>query len=218
VSIISLTHLFLQHLQTLVILEQCLQRQDKIDREAVDTEYAQKHLIWLSEVIKPVGDILIQDNDSESHKLLERLSLMSKIALKCIRHLQTHFIPQGDQVDSRVLLSILAYTDAEDPWTSGAVQEAAEEVLSYHQKQLISHEFIIEHVLIGFIRPLFSESQPASVTSQGRKAINHTIQRPDHLRDLDASKKPWKCREVSAMAVLRWGVRNMEVINLSRNQ
>jgi len=151
---------------------------------------------------------------ADSHNLLERLILTSSIALKCIRYLQAHFISQGEQVDLNVLLSIIAYTDAEDPWTTGTAQQMAERILSYHQKQLISHEFIIEHILVGSIRPLFSDSQPSSVTSQGRKAINQTIHKPHHLRDSGPFKKPWKFRAVSAMAVLRWAIRNMDVSNL----
>lgn len=154
---------------------------------------------------------------TDTLKALEHLTLTSGIAFRCMRYLQEHFISQGKQVDPDILLSIVAYTDAEDPWTQRTVQEAAEQVLSYHQKQLISHEFIIEHVLLGYIRPLFSDSQPTSVTSQGRKALTHMVQKPRHLRDLDASKKPWKFREVSAMAVLRWAIRNMDVSNLARN-
>ena len=70
-----------------------------------------------------------------------------------------------------------------------ATQRAAEQVLGYHQKQLETHEFIVEHVLVGFIRPLFSDSQTTSVTSQGRKAISQTVQKPHHLHDLDAIQK-----------------------------
>jgi hypothetical protein len=193
-----------------------LQHPERIDRGAEDSEYTHKLLSWLSVALKPIGDILIQENGSDSHKLLERLILTSSVAFKCIRHLQAHSIPHGEQLDPNVLLSTIAYTDLEDPWTTETLREEAEQVLSCHKKQLTSNEFIVNHVLLGFIRPLFSESQPSSVTSQGRKAINQTVRKPDHLRDLDASKKPWKFREVSTMAVLRWSIQNMDVSILTR--
>jgi hypothetical protein len=198
--------------QTLLVLELCLQNPDKVDRESFDFKDLQKLLSWLAVVIKPVGDILIRDDSKHTEDLVST----SKIAFKCIQHLQAHFLSQ-EQVNPDTFLSIIAYTDAEDPWTSEALQRAAEQVLSYHQKQLISHDFIIEHVLVGFIRPLFSDSQTPLVTSQGRKAISQTVQKPHYLRDQDSSKKPWKFTEVFAMTVLRWAIRNMDVSELRTN-
>jgi hypothetical protein len=195
--------------QTLLVLEQCLQNLEEVDREPFDFEDARKLLSRLAVIIKPIGDILVQDNG----KYIEDLVSASNTAFKCIQHLQAHFFSE-EQVDPDTLLSIIAYTDAEDPWTQEATQKTAEQVLIYYHKQLISHEFIIEHVLMGFIRPLFSDSQTTSITSQGRKAISQTAQKPLHLRELDASKKPWKFREVSAMTALRWAIRNMDVSNL----
>jgi len=195
--------------QTLLVLEQCLQNPDKVDREPFDSKDAQKLLSWLAIAIKPFGDILNRDNSTQIQNLVSR----SSTAFECMRHLQAHFLSH-EQVNSDTLLSIIAYTDAEDPWTLESTQRMAEQVLGYHQTQLISHDFIIEHVLLGFIRSLFSDSQTSSVTSQGRKAINQTVH---HLPDLDASKKPWKFREVSAMTVLRWAIRNMDVSNLRLN-
>jgi hypothetical protein len=198
--------------QTLLVLEQCLQNPDNVDREPFDFKDIQKLLSWLSVVIKPVGDILIQDNGKQTEDLVSK----SGTALKCIQHLQAHFLSQ-EQINPDTLLSIIAYTDVEDPWTTEATQRTAEQVLGYRQKQLISYDFIIKHVLVGFIRPLFSGSQTPSVTPQGRKAVSQTVQKPHHLRDLDASKTPWKFREVSAMTVLRWTIRNMDVSNLRTN-
>jgi hypothetical protein len=198
--------------QTLLVLEQCLQNPDKVDREPFDSKETQKLLSWLAVAIKPFGDILNQDNGKQIQNLVSR----SSIAFECMLHLQAHFLSH-EQVNPDTLLSIIAYTDAEDPWTLEATQRMAGQVLGYYQKQLNSHDFIIEHVLLGFIRPLFSDSQTPSVTSQGRKAISQTVQKLHHLPDLDASKKPWKFREVSAMTVLRWAIRNMDVSNLRLN-
>jgi hypothetical protein len=195
--------------QTLGVLEQCLLHFDSAYREPGYSQDAQKLFSWAAIAIKPVGDILVHDDP----KQIEDWVSMSSTAFKCMLHLQTHFLSQ-EQVDSNALLSIMAYTDVEDPWTLEATQEAAEQVLGYHQKQLKTHEFVVEHVLTGFIRPLFSGSQTTSVTSQGRKAITQAVQKPHHLHNLDESKKPWKFREVYAMAVLRWAIRNMDVRNL----
>jgi hypothetical protein len=196
--------------QILIVLEQCLLHSDRIDRGPGAPQYAQKLLNWLSTAIKPLGDILIQDNGNH----IEDLVSISGPAFKCIQHIQARFLSQDEQVNPDALLSIIAYTDTEDPWTLESTQRTAEQVLSYHQKQLMSHDFIVEHVLVAFIRPLFSDSQTPSVTSQGRKAIDQTVQGPHYLRVMDASKKPWKFREVSAMTVLRWAIRSMDVSSI----
>jgi hypothetical protein len=194
--------------QTLLVLEQCLRNLDKVDREPLDPKDAQKLLSWLAATIKPTGDILNQENGEQIETLLSR----SSIAFECMRHLQAHFLSQ-EQVNPDTLISIIAYTDAEDPWTLETTQRMAEEVLEYHQRQLISHDFIIKHVLMDFIRPLFSASQTPLVAPQGRGIIGQTVQKL-YLRNQDASKKPWRLSEASAMTVVRWAIRNMDVSNL----
>ncbi len=195
--------------QTLDVLEQCLLYSGSTFREPGDSQYVQKLFKWVAVAIKPAGNILIQDNP----KHIEDLISTSSTAFKCMRHLQARFLSQ-EPVDPDALLSIIAYTDVEDSWTPEATQREAERVLDYHKEQLKTHDFLVEHVLVGFIRPLFSNSRTTSVTSQGRKALSQTVQKPYNLRGQDESKKPWKFKEVSAMTVLRWAISNMDVGSL----
>jgi hypothetical protein len=117
----------------------------------------------------------------------------------------------GIVLEFDILLKLLAFTDLDDPWTSASTYASAQEILSRHTQQLQTHDFIINYVLKGFIRPLFSKSTPASVTPQGRKVIYPVAENPHHHTDLDLSSKPWKTEEISAVTILGWAVRQSDV-------
>jgi hypothetical protein len=114
-------------------------------------------------------------------------------------------------IDPTLLLSLLAYTDIEDPWASEATQKLALELLSMHQTQLLANRFIVDYVLIGFVRPLFSNSKPPAVTPQSRKALNPMPKEYRSSGEQDPSNKPWKFRDVYTVTVFRWVVTNADV-------
>lgn len=118
-------------------------------------------------------------------------------------------------VDPAFLLSVLAYSDAEDPWASEATQKSALKLLSIHQTQLLANIFIIDYVLIGFVRPLFSTSKPAAISLQGRKALNSISNDRSRFSE-DPVSKPWKFRDIYAVTIFRWAVRNADVRHLTR--
>jgi hypothetical protein len=130
-----------------------------------------------------------------------------------IEHLDTHFLTRGKRIDEDILLSWIAYTNVDDPWTSKALQEKAGELLNRHQEQLLTPDFIVDYVLTGFIRPLFSSSRAPVITSQGRKAISASSISLHPANNLDSSSKAWKSHGVHAVAVFEWAVGHMDVGN-----
>lgn len=151
------------------------------------------------------------DKDLNSHIALEHFQGISETVFGIMGYLDIHFFTKGLEIDEDILLGWLAYTNVEDPWTSKVLRGLAEELLSRHQEQLLTPEFIINHVLMGFIRPLFSSTRTPAITPQGRKAINASSTTLNQQNDLDSSSKAWKSRDVHAMAVFEWAVGHMDV-------
>lgn len=130
-----------------------------------------------------------------------------------IEYLDTYFLTRGTRIDENILLSWIAYTNVDDPWTSKDLEEKAGELLNRHQEQLLTPDFIVDHVLAGFIRPLFSSSRAPIITPQGRKAISAGSTSLHQANNLDSSSKAWKSRDVHAVAVFEWAVGHMDVGN-----
>ncbi|KAF8849142.1 hypothetical protein BDZ45DRAFT_604813 [Acephala macrosclerotiorum] len=107
-------------------------------------------------------------------------------------------------LDPNILISILAFTSARDPWTTPTAQKVAESLLSSNCIQAQSEKFIF-FVLHVFIRPLFSKSKPDAITSTGRKAMPTSA--PPKRYDVAASdraSKPWKYESPYSITVFSW--------------
>jgi hypothetical protein len=230
----NIDHNALQALYSILILSSCLQHPERIVQEDTDTEYAQKILFWLSKYSIPTVGLFayvyvfkgswfsrenyrapsycsVDDKDTKSHIGLEHFQVRSKIIFSIMEYLDAHFLTRGTRIDEHILLSWIAYTNVDDPWTSKVLQEEAGELLNRHQEQSLTPDFIIDHVLAGFIRPLFSSSRAPAITSQGRKAINASSISLNQQNNMDSSNKAWKSRDVHAVAVFEWAVGHMDV-------
>src|ERR1700694_929518 len=76
--------------QKLANLEQWLLHSNKICREPGDAQDAEKLFTWVTVAIKPVGNILIQDNNMQMADLVST----SRTGFTCIQRLQVHFLSQ----------------------------------------------------------------------------------------------------------------------------
>jgi Tti2 family len=217
-----------QDIHSAIILESCLRHQSRITKTPFDLKYSQGILNSLASFIRPSGNFINLDEHAEGEKVnrgfklpnfaigaaktpaLERLTFTAETVLRAI--LRLHAQPDFWEVniDPTLLLSLLAYVDGRDPWASEATQKLALELLSKHQAQLVANSFIIDYVLLGFVRPLFSDSKPPTVTSQGRKALN-SAPKNHRISSEDPSNKPWKFRDVYATTVFKWTVANADV-------
>lgn len=116
------------------------------------------------------------------------------------------FQVQEKDVDYHLLLTLVAFTDTRDTWTSSPVQAAAARILADHANKMQTEEFIIHYILKDFIRPLFSKLGPATVTTHGRKVIHTVAANTHHHNEMDPSLKPWKFQEISATRIFGWVV------------
>lgn len=116
------------------------------------------------------------------------------------------------QLDPNILTAILAFTSSRDSWTTSAAQGLAQSLLSFYTSQIHSKEFIIDHVIQSFIRPLFSKSKPEAITSTGRKAMPTSAPPKKHdVAELDRGSRPWKYEAPYSVTVFAWAVNNASV-------
>ncbi|RYP02589.1 hypothetical protein DL764_005715 [Monosporascus ibericus] len=157
----------------------------------------------IGEVIRPSLKIAPPDHDDTDYsELVSRgalgLSILSKLRTK-------HHI----KVSASTLISITAFINTEDPWTTTESARLARELLDecfQAQSQEQRTKFITEDILSNFLRPLFSKSRPATVTASGRKAEFMEPSRYDNASAEAEARKPWKYGQRHAITVFEWAV------------
>jgi hypothetical protein len=161
--------------------------------------------------------MLSQKSDSipenEPATIAKSIFLTQRLArdgFECLAILQTLYSSPPEALDQNILLAIIAYS-SRDPWTTAEIAEIATNLSSAYADQISSPQFVVNFILQGFIRPLFSKSRPSTVTETGRKAIASS--EPLKRFDVEAEKrdKPWKYRDVYVVTVLEWAVQNASV-------
>lgn len=115
------------------------------------------------------------------------------------------------------IIALATYTNQDDRWSSQELAESVQELLDGAFGRHSSgsdaklQAFILDEVLQGFLRPLFSKSRPATVTASGRKAEFVQPSRYDNF-DADAeANKPWKYQQRYAVTVFSWAVDHTDV-------
>ncbi|EMR63764.1 putative trna nucleotidyltransferase protein [Eutypa lata UCREL1] len=117
------------------------------------------------------------------------------------------------KLSSRTLISVAAFTNSGDAWTTTQSAELSEKLLEDHfrsqEKERVNDEeqlarFVAEDVLSDLLRPLFSKSRPATVTASGRKAEFVEPSRYDNASAEAEARKPWKYDRRYAVTVFEW--------------
>ena len=127
--------------------------------------------------------------------------------------LNTLLTKHGAKPDTATLLTIAAFSNSDDGWTTTSSAALARGLLDKHfgdRDEEQRARFITEDVLTGFLRPLFSKSRPATVTASGRKAEFVEPTRYDGGDDAEA-RKPWKYERRHAVSVFEWAVEYSDV-------
>lgn len=110
-------------------------------------------------------------------------------------------------LDDSTLLTVVAYTDGSDAWTTAKSTEAATSLLDAQLSGEKRGEFITNTVLQAYLKPLFSKSS-TRVTESGMP-LHYDIP-TDRNRQL--SQVPaWKQMHPWAVTTLRWAVDGSEV-------
>lgn len=152
-------------------------------------------------------------NSAEIEKARAEWRLTSVFALNSIKLLISYgVIPEANTM-SKVLLSLLAFTQLGDTWNSKPAYEISMDILDHQSREVLTGTFIVDYVLKGFIRPLFAKSTPRTVTSQGRKAPDENLGNRiiEVASSPDAISKPWKCKDIHAVTAFEWVVTRADV-------
>lgn len=133
--------------------------------------------------------------------------------------------------NSNLLLTLISFTDpptSPESWTTPETRALATSILGrqllssassaaaapsdHHHQQEDLVLLVVDIVLKTYLRPLFSKSRPATVTSSGRRAAFQGERDPLRgLGDETAAVKPWKYADHRAIPALHFAVRKAEV-------
>ncbi|OTB14123.1 hypothetical protein K445DRAFT_23904 [Daldinia sp. EC12] len=154
------------------------------------------------------GDSL--DQDETDYNTLQRKGYLGFKTLDTLIKLPSQAKPL--QLPRPVLLRITAFTNLSDPWTTAESSALSQALLSTHLDDGDSQarSFIVEDILTGFLRPLFSKSRPATITASGRKAEFVEPSRYDGAVRESSETKPWKYVHRYAVAVFEWAVQHAD--------
>ncbi|KAK6953908.1 hypothetical protein Daesc_003870 [Daldinia eschscholtzii] len=163
----------------------------------------------ISSLIVPLcsGDSL--DQDETDYNTLQRKGDLGLKALDALTKLPSQAKPL--QLPRPVLLRITAFTNPSDPWTTAESSALSQSLLSAHlEDDSQTRSFIVEDILTGFLRPLFSKSRPATITASGRKAEFVEPSRYDGAVRESSETKPWKYVHRYAVTVFEWAVQHAD--------
>lgn len=107
---------------------------------------------------------------------------------------------------------LASHSDASDPWTTPEVRHLAEKILNDSRERFNSPEILVDYVLKGIVKPLFSASGSLStaqrqVTSDGRIALRPSTKMAPALGD---SAPPWRHERPETAALLHWTIRALD--------
>lgn len=142
----------------------------------------------------------------------EQWRMLTEVILECI-DLAAKSQPEFIELDHAASIALIAYTDSSEAWCSEAAQRKALRILKDHGPQASESKFIINDLLQDFIRSLFRDSKPDTVTAEGRKkTVPDVVEKKFSPSGLyDPVKRPWKYRDIHAATVLRWAVEKSDV-------
>ncbi|KAJ6787317.1 hypothetical protein PWT90_09132 [Aphanocladium album] len=118
----------------------------------------------------------------------------------------------AEKMTSDVLLAVVPYTQASQPWTTQAAASVAERLLDRYLPADKEQEFIISDVLQSYLRPIFSKST-SSVTAEGRPAL---FREPPPEGGFHAQKAGWKEAGLHIVAIFEWAVQTSEPATMKK--
>ncbi|KAK7955930.1 uncharacterized protein PG986_005152 [Apiospora aurea] len=197
--------------KSLRAIQACLDSKQDVSRE--ETEDISSPL---SEISDYVGRIILpvvpmpKDDDNEEEDpasaAQDQFLLKGELGLNILDTLTTR---HPFTLSPSALLSVVAYTNPQDPWTSDTSADIARNLLQSQfprdppaGKKLSKGDFITDTLLTQHLRPLFSKSRPSTVTASGRKAA-FVEEQPSTVLE-DKSAKAWKYSHVYAVTVFEW--------------
>ncbi|KAK3944819.1 mitochondrial CCA tRNA nucleotidyltransferase [Diplogelasinospora grovesii] len=123
-------------------------------------------------------------------------------------------------LDTQVLFTLVAFTDDDrDGWSTPELRGKAETILEKHLLPTPDRrEYLMLEMLQSYLRPLFSRSRPATITSSGRRAeYNKDGRGRGGVGDDSRRTKPWKFEDLRAVPGFNWVVNTADKEFVSKN-
>ncbi|KAI6247521.1 hypothetical protein HI914_04136 [Erysiphe necator] len=163
-----------------------------------------------SKIIRPNGNLFLSDklSNAEKQTALDRIRHIGELGLSSIFCLHS-LLPEDhkNEFEDHIIISLLAFTSASDPWTTKVSLDLANRLLSIFRIEILKQEFIMNSVLSSFIRPLFSSSKPKAITTSGYAAISsYTPREPYDFGAWNLTSKPWRLDNCYSLSILSWVV------------
>lgn len=116
---------------------------------------------------------------------------------------------RSPELTQRLAVILVSHSDPSDSWTTPEVRQIAQNILNDPEERFDALEIVVDHVLKGVIKPLFSASGSLSVaqrqiTSDGRIALRPSTKRAPALGE---RAPPWRHEHPETTTLLHWAVR-----------
>ncbi|PMD29993.1 hypothetical protein L207DRAFT_642083 [Hyaloscypha variabilis F] len=204
-------------LANLLILTSCLGSSSRLTTSTSDSDPISNLSLWISRAILPDGTFVLNKDGDQTLSSKQRIhsGFLAKqtgtLGLRSLNFLHALTPPSLDPpppIDNAILLSVLTFTNDEDPWTTSSARSQALNFLSHYTSQTHSSSFLITYLLQSVIRPLFSKSRPSTITSSGRKAMPSSLPPKHHDFTAEQTSKPWKYSAPYSLALLEFAVQS----------
>ncbi|KAK0714934.1 hypothetical protein B0H67DRAFT_229057 [Lasiosphaeris hirsuta] len=170
-----------------------------------------KPLLWdLGRSMLPSSD---EEEDTDKMIIaLQRFAEAVEPATQALEHLAQLTSPATWVHDDEFWLTLIALSDTTQDWTkiSPKVPGRANALIQarFAGDGSRKERFIVEDVLQRYLRPLFSRSKPASITTAGRKAEyqDPSAGRGEGIPNDSEETKPWKFKGSRAIPAVAWAV------------
>ncbi|KAH6631935.1 hypothetical protein F5144DRAFT_489530 [Chaetomium tenue] len=195
----------------------CLRCGDHITPEpSIDYDAIKELALNIAKLIAPVvtqdqSEVSSQDLLQNSRVLIEQCQANSGLGIAALEALLKQTTTTV-RLENEVLHTLLAYTNEEQSGGSHETEAIANRLLEQQFSipgSSTKDEFLTETVLQAYLRPLFSQSKPSSITASGRKAEyrDNATSKGESMPDESAVTKPWKYTDMRSIPAVAWAVR-----------
>lgn len=153
----------------------------------------------------------VLDEDPYEH-LSEQCREVAYAGLQALQQLQQHSSSDA-LTNGQILVSLAAFSDGSEPWATDDTAALAKLILDEQLSEADKESFMVETILKGYLRSLFSKSRPGAITESGRKAAYRDLdlERERGLPDDSGKTKPWKYEDLRAIPAFSWAIRHADV-------
>lgn len=212
----------------MVAIAACLQRIDRLQKDAGDPSTARELASWIARSIAPINS-LGKEKDEDGgflsgyggatdedpyDQVVNHCLATSEVGLYALTQLWNRSSKSRDDIlDTDGLVTLIALSDTSESWTTPTTASLATHLLEQQLAALDITAFLVESILKGYLQTLFSKSRPAAVTASGRKAEfpDDDLDRKQGLPDDSRQTKPWKYEDLRSIPALAWAISQADV-------